>query len=60
MVFIMLVLGGLFFRHRNNKHKLNYCDDFQKAGDDKNILEQLYNPFNRNREDKDDDFDKVL
>jgi len=54
---LVLMLGGLFYRSRKKK---DTEDEYVKATSDSNkIYEKFYNPFNR-KNDKDDDFDKVL
>ena len=53
-LFLVVVLGGIFYKMRNRKVG---DDEFVKT-EDKGVYEKFFNPFNR--KDGDDDFDKVL
>jgi hypothetical protein len=56
-LFLVMVLGGLFYKMRNRKSSTD--DEYIKADEGKGVYEKFFNPFNRNK-DNDDDFDKVL
>ena len=59
MVFMVLLLGALFYKFRNKKK--NVDDEYVKADqEDKGILSSLTNPFNRKKDNDKDDFDKML
>ena len=55
-LFLMMVLGGLFYKMRNKKAT---DDEYVKQDQGNGVYEKFFNPFNRKR-DGDDDFDKVL
>ena len=59
LLFFVLLMGGIFVKMKNKKN--NTDDEYVKttSGNGKGIVDYLKNPFNR-KNDKDDDFDKVL